>query len=170
MIAQHFPLQRAVGGGTLVALFAFDTDQELLSHAFDRFRVKAGVRQGKCQQIDSLVLVLGQGPQSAGETVGAGREAVIETQLGNALLEGAGIKLTRPFVEQAGRQRRHTFLAHGVGGGAAFKAEGQRDHWHGMILDQPDFDAGRARDALDLGGGGAVWQQRQHDQQGRRGD
>ncbi len=124
------------------------------AHALDRGAVEARLGQREPEQVERLVLVLGQRPQGAADIVAGRAQLQLDRLALQPVLEGGGVEIAGAFVERCDRHLGEPGLVGWILRGAAPDREIHRDQRHGRVAHQPEFDAAGAYDALDLGGCG----------------
>ena len=137
-----------------ILALALQTGRDLGAHALDGIRIETGLAQRQPQQIEGRVGVAGERAETARHAVTLRRERQFDGPVVERPVEGVGVEVARPLVEQAAQHRRRAGLAGRVLRGAAFEDEVAGNQRYGVVLDQPGFDAGRGADLLDGGGAG----------------
>ena len=119
-----------------------DLGFQLATHAGDRFRIEAGLRQRQPHQLERRIAIPRQCFERAAEVVEIGVEAEPDRQIIEPALESLTVQFARALVQQRRSQPRQTRLVRRIGcGAAAAEGDAHGDYRVGMILDQPGFDA-----------------------------
>ena len=105
------------------------------------------------QQLEGLVLVVLQHPQRSAEIIPRRGEAEFDGAALETLVEGLGIEIAGPFVDQAGDHVADAGLAGRILARAAAEGILHRDHGDGGVLHEPGLDAAGRDQALDFRGG-----------------
>src|SRR5439155_10392706 len=92
--------------------------------------------------------------QRAADVVLRGAEAHRACEILRTALEFLAVERTSALVEQGRGHRRQTYLAFGIGRGAAAKGHLERDDRQRVILHEPSLDAAWADDTIDCDGTG----------------
>src|SRR5690606_40684959 len=94
--------------------------------------------------------VFAQGAQAKRDVVAVGAEAERDRLLAHRILELVSIQIARAFGQQIGRQRGQPLLPDRIAGRTAAPGSLQCDDRNGGFAHEPDLDAARRADLLDL--------------------
>ena len=130
---------------------AFKRGHHLGANALDRLLVETRLRQRQPQQVETLVLAVGQNLERAANLVTAGPEGQLDRVAVALRLERLGVEIAGAFVQQCRHHVGDAGLADRILVGPALEREFHRDQRHGRLAHQPGFDPARADHPLDLG-------------------
>ena len=125
----------------------------VLAHPFERLLVEARGVDGEAKQLGGAIEVLGERAHAPAPMIAVAVERHFDRFLVQSAVKGLRIQFARALVEEAGHQGAQAGLLRRVLRRAAAHGEFERNDRHRVGRDEPEFQAARTDDDVDIDGG-----------------